>query len=180
MNIISFDPKIMWHDDLFIRKPCREISKEEVISEQFQQIVHFMLLSLYENPIGVGLAAPQIGLQIRLAVIDIRRDGKNPIVLINPTYTSVDNETVESVETCLSFPCLSGTVKRYSKVIVSAKNLAFEDVHFEANSFLSIVCQHEIDHLNGIVYIDKAQKLGAAENRSKLLADRALRAIENK
>lgn len=179
MDVINFDSSIMWEKDLFVRKPCRELSEDEVVSEHFQHLVHFMLQSLYENPIGVGLAAPQIGLQIRLAVIDVKRDGKNPIVLINPTYTPIDDEIVDSVETCLSFPCYSGTVKRHSRVTVTTKDLSFKDVQFDANSFLAIVCQHEIDHLNGIVYIDKAYQLGIAGNRSEKMADKALKAITN-
>lgn len=159
MNIFNVNPAIMWHDDLFLRKPSRYLKPNEVLSDKFKETVNFMFQSLYENPIGVGLAAPQIGLMIRLVVIDIKRDGKKPLVLINPEFTPVENTMVQSNESCLSFTKRFGVVNRYKKIRVKAQNVKFETFEFEADSFLSLVCQHEIDHLDGKIYIDKVDNV---------------------
>ena len=149
MIVYNADPRIMWANDLFLRKPCRILSKEEVLSDGFRSIVQLLFESLYEMPSGIGLAAPQIGLQVQLAVIDIKRDGKSPIVLINPEYIPISEDLADSTETCLSFQNYAGNVARYASVLVRAKNLRFEDVEFQATGFKAFACQHEIDQ--GIV-----------------------------
>lgn len=172
MNIISINPEIMWSKDLFLRQESRELEKEEVLNSDFKRIVTYMFQSLYENPIGVGLAAPQVGLMIKLVVIDIKRNAKKPLILINPTYSSVSNEIVDSNETCLSFEQKQGIVHRYKKIQVYAKDIRFEDFEFEADGFLSFVCQHEIDHLNGIVYVDHADDILRAPENNIVLAEK--------
>ena len=173
MQVIQFDPQLLWSRDLFLRKPSRPLERDEVLSEDFQKTVKLMLQSLYENPIGTGLAAPQLGLHIRLVVIDVRRAGEEPIVLINPSFTPIGEETVESTETCLSYPQYSGHVHRHKKIRVATKNLRFEDVSFEADGFLAIACQHEIDHLDGILYIDRATDVFMPQDRYERLAEKA-------
>lgn len=179
MSIFSVDSRIMFSKDLFLRKPCRKLEREEVLSDDFKQIVHFMLTSLYENPIGVGLAAPQIGLQICLVVIDIKRNGKKPLVLINPEFRPIENDLIDSRESCLSFSEYDGTVKRYKKIRVTAKDMKFENIEFETDTFLSMVCQHEIDHLNGNVYIDKSETLNISDNRYENLATIAIQNLSS-
>ena len=174
LNIVSINPDIMWSKDLFLRQKSRDLKKEEVLNDDFKKIVDYMFRSLYENPIGVGLAAPQVGLMIKLVVIDIKRNGKNPLVLINPTYSPVGDEIIDSHETCLSFDQKQGTVRRYKKIRVYAKNTKFEDIEFETDTFLSAVCQHEIDHLNGIVYVDNTNELSWAKSYNVTLAEKAI------
>ena len=179
MNIISIDDRIMYNKDLFLRKPCRQLEREEVLCDEFKELIHFMFSSLYENSIGVGLAAPQVGLQISLVVIDIKRNGKNPIVLINPDFIPIGTEIIDSNETCLSFAGFNGAVKRYKKIKVTAKNIKFEDIEFETDTFLSLVCQHEIDHLKGKVYIDKTNNLQHSINRNDELANLSINNLLN-
>lgn len=174
MNIFSVDSRIMYNKDLFLRKPCRKLEHDEVLSDDFKQIVNLMFATLYENPIGVGLAAPQIGLQICLVVIDIKRNGKKPLVLINPEFKQIGSDVVDSKESCLSFNNYDGTVKRFRRIKVTAKNMNFEDIEFETDTFLSMVCQHEIDHLNGNVYVDKVENLKKSDNRYEVLAKFAM------
>lgn len=177
MNIIGVHPSVMWSQDHFLRKPSRELTRDEVLTPAFRQLVEFLLASLYEAPTGVGLAAPQVGLQLRVVVIDIKRNGKKPLVLINPTFEPVSEEMVDSTETCLSFPELAGSVKRYKAVRVRAKDMNFEDMEFESDSFLGIVCQHEIDHLNGQVYVDKTEHPFQSKPHYAWMAERAMEAL---
>ncbi len=177
MSIISIEPEIMWHKDLFLRRKSRELTAQEVKSSDFKKLVSYMLKSLYGNAIGVGLAAPQVGLLIQLVVIDIKRNGKKPIVLINPTYSVLGTEMVNSNETCLSFSGQSGVVPRHKRIKVKAKDVNFNDIEFETDTFLAVVCQHEIDHLNGNVYIDKAGSIGQATPYSDFLSQQALREV---
>lgn len=174
MKIFGVDSSLMWHKDHFLRKPSRELTKEEVLTPEFKEFIREMFASLYENPIGVGLAAPQLGIQVRVAVIDVKRNGKKPIVLINPSYEPIDEDCSESNETCLSFPGRAGCVKRYKKVRVKAKDIHFEDIEFEPDSFLGIVCQHEIDHLNGVVYVDKASDVSEGIKYYDVMANNAI------
>lgn len=180
MKILGISPQVMWDKDLFLRKPSRKLTREEVMSPEFRTLIKELFSSLYEEPTGVGLAAPQLGIQVQAVVIDVKRNGKKPLVLINPTFVPMSNELVDSTETCLSFPGIAGTVKRYKRVKITAKNLDFEDIEFESDSFLGIVCQHEISHLNGGVYIDKAETTFAAESHFDLMANRAIDALNKK
>lgn len=177
MGIFGIDPEIMWHKDLFLRKKSRELTEQEVKSPDFKKLVCYMFKSLYGNPIGVGLAAPQVGLLMQLVVIDIKRNGKNPLVLINPTYSVLGTEMVDSNETCLSFGGQSGVVHRYKKIKVTAKDVNFNNIEFETDTFLAVVCQHEIDHLNGNVYIDKADSIERATPYNDFLSQRAIQEV---
>lgn len=120
---------------------------------------------------GVGLAAQQIGVPIQLAVIDVSGvedrpsemllDGKSvsiaafmPMILVNPVI-ELGKETEEGTEGCLSFPELNGEIVRASSVKVKAKKLDGSPLEFEARGLLSRAVQHEVDHLNGILFIDR-------------------------
>ncbi len=120
---------------------------------------------------GVGLAAQQIGVPIQLAVIDVSGvedrpsemlvDGKSviigafmPMILVNPVI-ELGKETEEGVEGCLSFPELNGDIVRAASVKVKAKKLDGSPLEFEARGLLSRAVQHEVDHLNGILFIDR-------------------------
>ena len=120
---------------------------------------------------GVGLAAQQVGVPIQLAVIDVTGvedrpsemivDGKSvdlsafmPLVLVNPVL-ELGKETEEGVEGCLSFPEISGDIVRASRVKVKARKLDGSTIEFEARGLLSRAVQHEVDHLNGILFVDR-------------------------
>lgn len=178
MKIFGVDKRIMWSKDLYLRRPSRDLTEEEVKSPKFKELINFMFEALYENDIGVGLAAPQIGLMLNLVVIDIKRNGKSPLLLINPKFSPLTEEKVDSRETCLSFEAVSGVVQRYKKIKVTAKDVFFNDIEFVTDTFLSMVCQHEIDHLGGSVYIDKSE-VGEAQSYEVALADKAVDMLYN-
>jgi peptide deformylase len=108
---------------------------------------------------GIGLAAPQIGLSIRLCIINLEHLGINPFPLINPKITKRSWKKIEMEEGCLSIPGIFGIVKRPKKITIKALNLKGEEIKIEADDMLARVIQHEIDHLDGILFISKIVKL---------------------
>ena len=147
----------IFKDDLALRESvlferAREIDIKNYPQISLKKIVHDMFETLYSNPTGVGLAANQVGLLIRICVIDTKRDGKNPIVLINPEYQGI-GELTESKEVCLSFPDAIVTTQRYKKIKVRYQNVMGEEIEETIEGFKSTVFQHEIDHLNGICHV---------------------------
>ncbi len=141
----------------------------KAITEEDHQIAKKMLATMYSNPIGIGLAATQVGILRRLIVIDIDRDDPDnaPIVLINPEILEQEGESIIE-EGCLSIPELKAEVKRPEKIIVSARTLDDEEIIIEDESLLARVLQHEIDHLNGILFIDHLSRKKQKRLKAKL------------
>jgi peptide deformylase len=107
---------------------------------------------MYESK-GIGLAAPQINHPIRMIVIDISEDRSSPLIFVNPKLNSFKGN-VESNEGCLSVPEIRTTVKRHETISLLAQNLDGSEINIEADDLLSICIQHEIDHLDGKLFID--------------------------
>jgi peptide deformylase len=103
---------------------------------------------------GVGLAAPQVGILKRLVVIDVSEEGNQPIILINPVILETDGEQIGD-EACLSLPGKVGTVTRPNYVKVKALNEKMEEYTIEGTGLLARAFCHEIDHLDGILYVEK-------------------------
>ena len=142
--------EIVKYGDPVLRKKTEPITK---ITDDIIQLAEDMLETMYAAP-GVGLAGPQVGLSLQICVIDIVPEGKrNPIVLINPKVLSGEDK-VELEEGCLSFPKIYEKVKRWNKVQVEYTDLKGNLNKVEVEGFLAKAFQHEIDHLNGKVFID--------------------------
>jgi peptide deformylase len=126
-----------------------------VFDEDLQKLIDDMIETMYAAP-GVGLAAPQVGVSQRLAVIDISsKDEKYPlIVLINPCILRQDGE-IEFEEGCLSIPEYTAKIKRSEHLIVRAHDREGREVEIDAGGLLAIALQHEIDHLDGLLLIDR-------------------------
>lgn len=148
---------------------------EEVkeFNDEIRNLVNDMFETMYKRG-GVGLAANQVGVLKRVVVIDLysktERQGKEQIVLINPEIIAKEGEIVKE-EGCLSLPGLYKKVKRAAYVKVKAQNLEGEEFEIEGEGLLARALQHEIDHLNGIVFIDRLsplQKRLALERYKKL------------
>jgi len=142
-------------------------------NEEIRNLVNDMFETMYKKG-GVGLAANQVGVLKRVLVIDLHsrteKQGKEQIVLINPEIVAQEGEVVKE-EGCLSFPGLYRKVKRAAYVKVKAQNLNGEEFEIEGEDLLARALQHEIDHLNGIVFIDRLsplQKRLALEKYKKL------------
>lgn len=129
------------------------------IDENIRQLVQDMAETMYAAP-GVGLAAPQVGYSLRLAVLDVTKadQPKNLIVLVNPEIVTAEGECTWE-EGCLSIPDCSEEVKRLKKVFVRFQNLEGQESTLMAEDLLSIALQHEIDHLDGILFIDRLSRI---------------------
>ena len=134
-------------------EPITEIDQEVV------KLVDHMAETMYSAP-GIGLAATQVGVAKQLLVADIapRRPESELIVLINPEIVAAEGEVIFE-EGCLSVPDYQAEVKRHEKITVRGLNLKGEEVEIEAEGLLAVVLQHEIDHLNGMLFIDRLSKL---------------------
>ena len=142
---------IVKEGDEVLRKKCRPVDK---IDERILTILDDMAETLYDSG-GVGLAAPQVGILRRIVVIDI---GEGLIELINPEITETEGEISDS-EGCLSIPGKYGEVVRPARVKVKALDRRGEEVTYEGTELLARAFCHEIDHLDGILYIDRAQQV---------------------
>ncbi len=143
--------------------PDPELKKKShpvtVINDKTRELLRDMAETMYAAP-GVGLAAPQIGVHQRIIVIDISCKDEAPelIVAINPVIVHADGESYEE-EGCLSVPSYAANVRRHARVVVKGLNLDGEEVTWKADDLLAIAFQHEIDHLDGILFIDHISPL---------------------
>lgn len=138
--------------DEILTKKCKVVKE---MTEKNQELIEDMLDTMYDAD-GVGLAAPQVGILKRIAVIDITEDASNPIILINPEIIETEGEQVGS-EGCLSVPEKVGIVKRPNKVRVKAYNENMELYEIEGEELLARALVHEIEHLDGQLYVDKVE-----------------------
>ncbi len=148
-----------------VRTAAKPVALEQVKSHDFQKLVDDMIETMYEYH-GVGLAAPQVHLPIQLAVLEVQNHPRYPdmppvplTVLINPRVTIVDPATADDWEGCLSIPDLRGLVPRATEIRVQAHGRDGEPLDFTARDFHARVIQHETDHLNGEVYLDRMPNL---------------------
>lgn len=135
--------------DEILRKKCRTV---EVVDNKVKQLVEDMLETMYKYN-GVGIAAPQVGVLKRVVVIDID-DGNGPYVLINPEIIKEKGEQ-EVEEGCLSFPNKFGKIIRPAEVTVKAWDIDGKEYKIKAKELLAQAISHEVDHLDGILFVDK-------------------------
>ena len=145
---------ILHYPDKRLRTIAKEVSR---VDDETRLLVKNMFETMYDAP-GIGLAATQVDHHERIIVIDITNDKSNPICLINPEIIEKDGE-IEWEEGCLSVPKYYESVKRANKIKVRALNEMGETYEIEADELLSVCIQHEMDHLNGILFVDHLSKL---------------------
>ncbi|MBL4935249.1 peptide deformylase [Clostridium sp. YIM B02515] len=142
---------------MFGSPKLKRVSKRiEKIDEEVVSLVKDLKDSLYSTT-GIGLAAPQIGVLKRAIIIDLR-EGEKPIILINPAIVAKVGKE-ESIEGCLSYPGYEGKVIRPKKVTVKGVDINGKKVEYTAEGLLAKAFCHEIDHLDGILYTDRAKKV---------------------
>ncbi len=118
-----------------------------------------MFHTMYEAP-GIGLAATQLGVPLRVAVVDLQPDeAKSPIVLVNPEIVGVGADWATREEGCLSLPGLYADVSRPARIVVRHEDAHGETRQFEAEGLLAACVQHEIDHLDGVLFVDHLSAL---------------------
>jgi peptide deformylase len=142
-------------------KRLRQIADPvDTVDDEIKALAKDMLETMYAAP-GVGLAATQIGEMKRIVVMDLTKDDepKDPIVMINPEILSVSEETAVSEEGCLSIPELYYDVERPSEVTVRYTDLDGKTIERHVTDRLATCVQHELDHLDGVLYIDYLSRL---------------------
>ncbi|MTI47727.1 peptide deformylase [Sporosalibacterium faouarense] len=142
--------QLRYEGDPLLRKKSREVAK---IDGRIKTLINDMKDTMYEEE-GVGLAAPQVGILRRVIVVDI---GEGPIALINPEIIEQNGEYLDS-EGCLSIPGKNGKVRRPEKVKVKYLDEEGNEKTIEGSMLLSRALCHEIDHLNGVLFIDKIEE----------------------
>ena len=123
-----------------------------------------MLKIMYESE-GIGLSAIQVGVLKRVIVIDITEELKKPLILINPVITPSNSKFLEFKEGCLSFPGIYESVKRNEEIAVDYNSVEGKKLSMKATGLLSICIQHEVDHLEGVVFLDRLS--GLKRNRAE-------------
>lgn len=157
--------EIVKHPNEILRRKALPV---KTFDADLQQLIDDMIETMRLAP-GVGLAAPQVNVPLRVAVIEYggeadEENGDKPpkkklFALVNPEITRASKETEVATEGCLSIPGLVGDVERSVSVTVSAQNRRGQPIKLKASGWLARIFQHEIDHINGILYIDKATKV---------------------
>ncbi len=149
--------EILTYPNKFLRQPTKPVT---VISDAVQTLIDDMIETMYDEP-GVGLAAIQVGADQSIIVYDATpaEGERQALALINPEIVASEGHQLSENEGCLSVPELRADVRRAARVRVKGLDRTGQPLDFEADGFLAIVLQHEIDHLNGILFIDRISAL---------------------
>lgn len=147
--------KIFTDPDPILRKKSTEIDSSDLRAEEFRLLCEDMKLTMQKKD-GVGLAAPQIGKNIRMVVVNTKN---GPICLINPKIIKKSWRKLWGEEGCLSLPNIFGQVKRHKNIICIYLNENGKEKIIHASGLMARVIQHEIDHLDGILFVDKAKNI---------------------
>ena len=142
--------------DPVLRRPARPV---EAVTGETAALMQDMLETMYAAP-GIGLAAPQVGVSVRVIVLDVDPDdrGANVLKLANPVVRAAEGEVVVE-EGCLSVVDFTAEVSRAERVVVSGYDENAEEVEVDADGLLAVALQHEIDHLDGKLFIDRISRL---------------------
>ena len=149
--------KILIEPDPILRKKCESLEK---VDDQVRKLMDDMLETMYKAP-GIGLAAIQLGILKRIVVIDISKENEkqNPLFLINPVITKKSKNTSIYEEGCLSIPGQFAEIERPAECTLRYINYQGKNKELKADGLLATCIQHEIDHLDGILFIDYLSKL---------------------
>ena len=153
--------KIIKYPDPFLKQKCLPVTS---FDKELKILADNMLKTMYESE-GIGLSAIQIGVLKRVIVIDITEELKKPLILINPVITPSNNKFLEIKEGCLSFPGIYESVKRNEEIAVDYNSIEGKKLSMKATGLLSICIQHEVDHLEGVVFLDRLS--GLKRNRAE-------------
>ena len=163
--------KIITLPDPILRRKARQIIRFDA---ELQTLIEDMIETLREAP-GVGLAAPQVGISDRLIVVEYPEDDekedapKKLFVVINPEIKEMSEDVEMGIEGCLSIPGLHGEVERALAVTVKGFTRRGQPIKIKAKGWLARIFQHEIDHLNGIVFTNRATKVWKPEPEEPVL-----------
>jgi len=156
LNILHFP------DDR-LRTKARPVAE---VTDKHRTLISNMLETMYDAP-GIGLAATQVNVHERVLVIDISEEKNEPIALINPEILEKDGDQ-EFDEGCLSVPGIYETIHRAEKILVKALNKEGESIEMRAEGLLAVCIQHEMDHLEGKLFVDYLSQMKKQRIRKKL------------
>jgi peptide deformylase len=148
--------QIVKYPDPILKKEAQQVTK---FNERLHKLLDDMAETMYDA-LGVGLAAPQVAISKRVIVVDV---GDGLIEMVNPEIVESSGEQIEPPEGCLSIPGLVGNVRRAQKIRVKGQDRYGNPVEMEAEGYLARAFQHEIDHLNGVLFLDVAEKVWRPE-----------------
>jgi peptide deformylase len=140
---------IVLYPDQGLREVCQPVPE---MTDAIDKLIDDMFYTMYDAP-GIGLAAPQIAVQERIIVVDVSESKNQPIALINPQIVKTSGQ-ITWEEGCLSLPGIYAKVNRPSHILVRGLDRDGKPVEFEADELLAVCIQHEIDHLNGKLFVD--------------------------
>ena len=164
--------EILEFPDPRLRTEAKPVSK---VTDATRTLIDDMLETMYDAP-GIGLAATQVNVHQRVIVIDLSEEQNEPQVFINPEISVIDEDLSEYDEGCLSVPGFYETVSRPGKIQVSAQDRAGEPFSRDLEGLMATCLQHEIDHLNGKLFVDYLSPLKRQRIRKKLEKDQRRRA----
>jgi peptide deformylase len=146
-----------------LRKVAKKVDLAELADPIFQQMLDDMFETMYHAP-GIGLAAPQINISKRIFTVDLQDEDEahGPLVIINPKFTLTEGE-IEATEGCLSVPGMVGEMTRFERVVCAGVDRHGKKIEFDATGLFARCLQHEMDHLDGKLYIDTAKNIRPAE-----------------
>ncbi len=156
--------EIVTHPNDVLRRKAHRVTD---FGKELQTLVEDMVETMRAEP-GVGLAAPQVAVPLRLIVVEYgeEEDAETPpklYVVANPEISRYSEEMERGVEGCLSIPGFAGEVERHLEITVRGQNRRGKPVKIKASGWLARIFQHEIDHLNGVLFIDRAEKVWKIE-----------------
>lgn len=143
-----------------LRQLSRAVTVSEIQTVEFQNFLDKLIRTMHVAD-GVGIASPQVGQNIRAIIVNMPKGAE---CYMNPEVVKKSEAMVESEEGCLSVPGKYGVVQRHKKVAIRALNRLGRHVEFNAKAFPAIIFQHEIDHLDGVLFIDKAKNIVVTSN----------------
>ena len=155
--------KILEYPDPRLRTRAKKVEK---VDDKLRQLIDDMFETMYAAP-GIGLAATQVNVHQRILVADVSDDQSQPVVLINPEIIAADDEGV-SEEGCLSVPGVYESVRRFQHVRVSSLDRDGNQTEVEAFGLLAVCIQHEMDHLDGKLFVDYLSELKRQRIRKKM------------
>ena len=161
---------ILQHPDPRLRRVASPVSH---VDDTVRQLLDDMLETMYEAP-GIGLAATQVNVHKRLLVMDISEAGDQPMVFINPEISPLTDQTQPYDEGCLSVPGFYESVERPERVLIKALDRNGAAFELEAEGLLAVCIQHEVDHLDGKLFVDYLSPLKQQRYRKKLEKSRRL------
>lgn len=157
--------KVLQMGNPLLRSVSEKVSREKLYSEEFQSFVDDLIATMRHED-GAGLAAPQVGVLDRVFVMEMQENPRYPEkenfplhIVVNPEIIHTSSEKTQSWEGCLSIPRLRGRLKRYERITMKGLNRDGEDLEMQLTGFSAIVAQHELDHLNGVLFIDRMESM---------------------